>query len=101
MIVTRNNIEKVKEKELDLLNALLTDIEEFNTKFPIKIELHWQDWHDDEFDYYGTYKLFGNDDSLTLEMDIHELDSVLCAYNGLVRTYQQFIIKDRIDYVDI
>lgn len=101
MIVTKNNVEKVQEKELELLKALLLDLEEFNSHFPIKVDLRWQDWHDDEFDYYGTYKLIANNEILTCEMDIHELDSVMCAYCGLAQAYRQCCIKDQIDYVDI
>lgn len=85
MIVTFENIEHVEEKNKTLLKALLEDIAQFNEISPAKIKLSWQDYHDDEIDYYGTYKLLDdNNGSLTLELDINELDHVLCGFNGLI-----------------
>ena len=97
MIVTKETIEKLPEKEQKLVRALLIDIEEINLNLPDntnKIYLEWQDWHDEYSpertdpcpDYYGMYKVRRVDtpDILGVEMDLETLDIAICLLNNFL-----------------
>ena len=84
MKITKENYkEVVPEKEQTLILALLQDLDEYY--FPRVVEIHYQDWHDDngEYpDYYGTYSIRWSDNSnenINSEMTIHELDMNMCT----------------------
>lgn len=83
------NIECIDKKDCGLLRSLLVDTFEQFTAYPIMLEIHVQDWHNEYSaertdpcpDYYGTYfiKWTGCNDSIVAELDINALDSALCA----------------------
>ena len=103
MKVTKEVIKTLNISDSDkrLLNALLLDVEELNNELDNrnqywkKVYIEYQDWHNEYSpervdpcpDYYGYYFLRFEDnesESCSTEMNIHELDIVLCALINLV-----------------
>ena len=69
-----------------LLGSLIKDVNDDNERglYPKKLEIHVQDWHDDNEelpDYYGTFYIMweGQCESIHSELDLETLDDVLCA----------------------
>lgn len=97
MILTSDNINALPNSEQSLANALLSDLDELNLGNDWDIKISWQEYHDDispeclePQDHYGEYRLIdktGN--SIGCEMDIHELDTVMCALIGFKEKYLQ------------
>ena len=91
MIVTRESVNTLPKDEQALAKALLSDLEELNLNKDWDIKITWQEYHDDVSpeclepqDHYGEYRLIDKTgDSVGCEMDIHELDTVMCALIGL------------------
>lgn len=99
MIITKENIEKIREvfnlkdNDISLLNALLDDVDTFN-RFPLilyPIAIGIQDWHidcDEYPDHYGDYSIYikcGEEkyEPISSELDLRGLDEglcVLCSY---------------------
>ena len=97
MKVTLNTIKDVtlKEKERNLLVALLVDINEINSLTGDKLYIDWQDFHDEwspEWtdpcpDYYGYYTI--RDESnpyevIGLEATLDQLDEYLCVLSTYI-----------------
>lgn len=98
MKITEHNIDKLPAKDVDLVNALLTDIEEINNWQHVgghssekDIYLDWQDFHNEYSpertdpcpDYYGYYALMqlGEDGYETIcdKMPIKDIDWLVCG----------------------
>ena len=96
MIVTKYNIKDIpiSNKESGLLNSLLIDLEEINHNLPLQmsnINIDWIDEHtkyspeqvDPCPDYYGMYRLWQDNKTLGIEMDLETLDYVLCVISDI------------------
>ena len=100
MKLTIDNYKKyVPEKDQNIFESLLIDLEELNQKLidkeynPIFIDI--QDYHNEYSpertdpcpDYYGYYRLYSElhvNDNIGFEMTIDELDSALCILINFV-----------------
>lgn len=98
MIVTKENINKVPKEEQDLLEALLRDLEEINSKLKREIQIIWID--DDTYDgidrvsYNGYYQLKFKDsfDTIGIESTINGLDESMCVLYEFIKQYSSFLI---------
>lgn len=82
MVLDNINICKLPVKEQERVLNLLNDLKELNALTKYDVQLSWQDWHNDspEYpDYYGTYRLKCNGETLGLEMDLSEVDNAICV----------------------
>lgn len=87
MRVTRENIEMIPESERGIIRALLLDIDEINSFIRHGVlSIDWQDYHDTYSpertdpcpDYYGSYRIYKNDNPLGIPMDYDTLDTCIC-----------------------
>lgn len=91
-------LEKIKDipisdKDKGLLKALLVDLEEINNNLPktYHISIDWIDKHtkysservDPCPDYYGMYRLWQDNKTLGIEMDLETLDYVLAVLSDI------------------
>lgn len=94
MKLTSSNIDKLREalpdKDVALVKAIMQDIAEYNADvFPIDLELHFQDYHDEYSsertdpcpDFYNTFSInwAGSYDTIASGMDVNALDETMCA----------------------
>ena len=92
MKITIDNIENldIKQREKNLLKALLKDLENLNQKSRESLYIDIQDYHNEYSpervdpcpDYYGYYTIRTEKDSfetIGVEMTIDDLDIVMCA----------------------
>ncbi len=85
MQITFETISKVPKNEQGLLLALYKDLTELNTKLHKNIFIWYEDTHteyspercDPCSDYYGTYILCTDSESIGNHMTLEELDSAL------------------------
>ena len=95
MIITEENIKSlpISDHEKGLLRALLQDLEEINHNLPLftyDLELEWIDTHTEYSpertdpcpDFYGMYRIWQEDDTIGVEMDLDTLDSALCLLHN-------------------
>lgn len=94
MRINENNISLLPSNiEKDVIKALLKDLDSFNKMSPKTLYIDWQDYHNEYSaertdpcpDYYGAYKLIDEktNDSISIEMNINELDATLCVLCNL------------------
>ena len=96
MIVTKENIREIpiSIREQGLLNSLLIDLEEINHNLPSymsNININWIDEHtqyspervDPCPDYYGYYRLYQENKTLGIEMDLETLDYTMCVLSNI------------------
>ena len=82
-----DNLPTLSHGDVELLKALLKDLDEMNAKAP---EYGFYiAYIDDEFDdYYGCYRLkcdkLGESESFGVEMTIHELDNAMCVVSEMI-----------------
>ena len=78
----------------DIINSLLEELKEVNRHSGRMIFIDYQDWHDEYSpertdpcpDYYGYFRLLAENENLSTEMTLDELDSAIC----LISNYQKY-----------
>lgn len=85
MILTLDNYHNWTKYQ-GLLESLIKDVNDDNEigLYPKKLEIHVQDWHDENEEYpdfYGTFYIMweGQSESIQSELDLKTLDNVLCG----------------------
>lgn len=95
MKITKENIDKLPEKDRDLVKALLIDVEEINQYTNDRIYLNWIDTHTEYSpewvepcpDFYGMYNIYRNSnphEMIGVEMTLEDLDTTLCLLHNYV-----------------
>lgn len=86
--------------EQALLEALLIDLDEINSKSKVKLFIDWQDYHNDYSpertdpcpDYYGTYTIrpeINPYEIIGVEMDIDALDNAIYLLCNFIDYYEK------------
>lgn len=97
MKITKENIDKLPEKDRALIKALLIDVEEINQNTNDRIYLNWIDTHTEYSpewtepcpDFYGMYNIYRESnphEMLGIEMTLEDLDMNLCLLHNYVVT---------------
>lgn len=93
MRITKETINKIPEKDRNIIKALMQDVEEINHNASLHtkdIYINWIDEHTEYSpertdpcpDFYGMYRIERGDDYLGVEMTLEELDTALCLLHN-------------------
>lgn len=100
MKITFDNLSSlpISLRELELLKALLNDLNEINSKLDKEIYIDWNNEHTEYSpervdpcpDYYGMYRLWQGNNTLGIEMDLETLDYVMCVLSDIFVNEKNF-----------